>query len=113
MNRKIFVFVLAALISSCTVSFAQDRVAAIQSPIEYTQPNGTKIEILLKGDESMSYRTTKDAYLILLNRRGYYCFAKVNKNLEAKASCKRVGIADTPSFAYRPTAEFVEKLIKE
>ena len=67
-----------------------NAVPAIPTPITITQPDGTKLTILLKGDENFNYATTLDGYLIKENSNGFYCYATVNDKSELVRSDVRV-----------------------
>jgi len=54
-------------------------VTAWPYPVEFTQPDGTKITVLLKGDEKMKWAETTDGYTILFNSKGFYEYAKLNE----------------------------------
>lgn len=56
------------------------RVPATPNPIEVVQPNGSKLTIRLFGDERRHYNTTIDGFVIVQNEKGYYCYAKLDKN---------------------------------
>ncbi len=43
--------------------------------IEFTQPDGSKINIYLHGDEKVKWATTQDGYTLLFNAEGYYEYA--------------------------------------
>jgi hypothetical protein len=53
-------------------------VPATPYPIEISQPDGSTVIIRLFGDERMSYRVTLDGYVVVENRRGAICYAKMN-----------------------------------
>lgn len=48
-------------------------------PIMFTQPDGSHIKILLKGDEYSKWAETKDGYALLFDSKGYYEYAKVDE----------------------------------
>ncbi len=50
-------------------------VTAYPHPIEFTQPDGSKITIRLKGDEKVRWAETIDGYSILFNKTGTYEYA--------------------------------------
>lgn len=50
-------------------------VTAFPKPIKYTQPDGSVITILMKGDERVNWAETLDNYTILPNRQGAYEYA--------------------------------------
>jgi M6 family metalloprotease-like protein len=54
-------------------------VPAKPDPVKYQLPDGTKIEILLKGDEKVRWAETLDGYSILLNKDGFYEYALLNE----------------------------------
>ncbi len=78
---------LALLVIAFVATLA---VPAVPTPVEVEQPNGEKITIRIYGDENSSYRTTEDGYLILQNKKGYYCYAKETCKGELKASWRKV-----------------------
>jgi hypothetical protein len=47
-------------------------VIAYPYPLEITQPDSTKITIILKGDEHVKWAETTDGYAILRNSKGIY-----------------------------------------
>lgn len=51
---------------------------AFRNPIEVTQPDGSKLTILLKGDEFFHYAQSTDGYVLKENREGYYTYATTN-----------------------------------
>lgn len=50
-------------------------VPAYPGIIDYTQPDGTVIQIYLKGDERINWGETPDGYTILVTREGEYQYA--------------------------------------
>lgn len=53
-------------------------VPAYPLPIEIIQPDGSKITIILKGDEKVRWAETTDGYSILYNDKGIYEYAKLD-----------------------------------
>jgi M6 family metalloprotease-like protein len=53
---------------------------AFPYPIEFTQPDGTKITIILKGNEHSKWALTTDGYTLLFNAQGYYEYATINSD---------------------------------
>lgn len=53
-------------------------VIAYPYPVDIIQPDGTKITIILKGDEHVKWAVTTDGYTILLNSKGIYEYAVLN-----------------------------------
>lgn len=50
-------------------------VPADRRPIEVTQPDGSKLTILLKGDEFLHFAQTMDGYDLKQNKEGFYTYA--------------------------------------
>jgi len=65
--QVIFLFVIL-------IAFSQSAfgVAAYPYPVEITQPDGTKITIIQKGDEFVKWAQTVDGYSIMRNSKGVY-----------------------------------------
>jgi M6 family metalloprotease-like protein len=59
-------------------------VSSYPYPINITQPDGSKITILLKGDEHFNYAQTTDGYIIVRNTKGIYEYANINTANEIK-----------------------------
>lgn len=55
-------------------------VPATPTPVVYTQPNGSKIKIYLKGDEFFHYKTTEDGLLVATNDDGFFTYAITDEN---------------------------------
>ncbi|MFZ4412599.1 MAG: M6 family metalloprotease domain-containing protein [Bacteroidales bacterium] len=66
----LFLYFLAILIPNLTKG-----INAYPYPIEFSQPDGSKISILLKGDEKIRWAETSDGYAILYNKTGTYEYA--------------------------------------
>ncbi|MDR0206332.1 MAG: M6 family metalloprotease domain-containing protein [Bacteroidales bacterium] len=69
--KKILTFILFSAVITVRI-FA---VSAYPYPIEIEQPDGTKITILLKGDENVNWATSEDGYTLLVNKDGFYEYA--------------------------------------
>ncbi|MFI3297941.1 MAG: hypothetical protein R3Y59_10030 [bacterium] len=86
-NKQMLVAVLLCIAVGASAQDNKPRqVPATPHPIEVIQPNGDTLTIRLFGDERGSYRTTVDGYLIAENKRGKYCYARINKKGETKAT---------------------------
>jgi M6 family metalloprotease-like protein len=68
------------------ISFSVYAVPACPQPIEFTQPDGSKVTILLKGDEKVKWAETDDGYTIIFNRKGFYEYAVLNTASELEAT---------------------------
>ena len=65
-------------------------VPAYPYPVEYTLPDGSKITIILKGDEKVRWATTEDGYTILRNEEGFFEYAVNTKDGNLNLSGVRV-----------------------
>jgi M6 family metalloprotease-like protein len=81
--------VLVILAFLCVVAglFA---VPAYPGLINFIQPDGSELEIYLKGDEKVKWAETTDGYSILFNRDGFYEYATLNQNNDMVPSGIRV-----------------------
>lgn len=69
------------LISAFTLfCFQLSAVPALPYPIKITQPDGTQITVILRGDERSHYHTTTDGYPVIRNEKGIFNYAEINKN---------------------------------
>jgi len=50
------------------------------TPFDYGLPDGSKITIILEGDEWISWNYTEDEYTILLNKEGFWEYAVKDEN---------------------------------
>jgi hypothetical protein len=92
--RKIFV-ILTIICSTIIVTQAQvNKVPATKKPIEYKQPDGTILTIILKGDEKIHWAETIDGYTLLSNKSGGYEYAKLDKHKNLVKSGKLAHQAD-------------------
>ncbi len=74
--KRIILLALIALVYLITPP-ESIAVTAKPGPVEYTQPDGSKIMLLLKGDEHIHWATTLDGYTILSNATGTYVYAAI------------------------------------
>ena len=69
------------LISTFTLlSFQLSAIPAIPYPVKITQPDGSQITVILRGDERSHYRTTTDGYPLVKNEKGIFNYAKISQN---------------------------------
>lgn len=61
-------------------------IPAYPYPTIYTQPNGEKVTILLKGDGAFSWAETPDGYKLIARNDGTYCYAIPDAITGLKAS---------------------------
>ncbi|MFA5781762.1 MAG: M6 family metalloprotease domain-containing protein, partial [Bacteroidales bacterium] len=76
---------LSLLFLIAQLSFLQEEVKAVTAypyPIEFTQPDGSIITVLLKGDEKVHWALTSDGYTLMFNSSGTYEYAMLNDDNE-------------------------------
>jgi len=76
MIKRILLLFFALIINSQILL----AVKAYPYPVEIIQPDGTKITIILKGDEHVKWAQTVDGYSILRNSKGVYEYAMLDSN---------------------------------
>ena len=65
-------------------------VPADPTPALVSQPDGSKLTVVLHGDEFFNYLTTTDGYTVVKNAAGFYTYARVDgDNLVASARIAR------------------------
>jgi M6 family metalloprotease-like protein len=64
-------------------------VPAYPHPVEFTQPDGSKIMIQLRGDEKIRWAETMDGYSILFNKSGTYEYAVLDEKNDMIPSGKQ------------------------
>ena len=52
-------------------------VPADPTPVQVTQPDGTKLTVALHGDEFFHFTTTLDGYTVVKNAAGFYTYARL------------------------------------
>lgn len=81
---------------------------AIRKPIEVTQPDGTKLTILLKGDEFLHFAQTTDGYDLKQNKEGFYTYARRDPEgrlLTGDVIARNVGDRSIPEQAFLSTVK--------
>jgi M6 family metalloprotease-like protein len=58
--------------------YIANAINANPYPVEFMQPDGSKITILMKGDEKVRWAETMDGYSIMFNRTGTYEYSILN-----------------------------------
>lgn len=71
--RKIFLIFVMGLM--CMMAHA---TPADPTPAQVTQPDGSKLTVVLHGDEFFNYLTTEDGYTVVQNEAGYYTYARLD-----------------------------------
>ncbi len=79
--RKLFLFLFSFIILIAD-NHSVYGVTAYPFPIEIIQADGTKITIILKGDEHLKWAQTIDGYSIMRNSRGIYEYSMLNGTMD-------------------------------
>lgn len=92
MKKIVFTLALAFALSSAVAQNVKPsprpgRVPAVPYPVEWIQPSGDTIMIRIIGDERWSCRTTEDGFVLVENRKGALCYARLNCKGEYKPTC--------------------------
>ncbi|MBR5086375.1 MAG: M6 family metalloprotease domain-containing protein [Muribaculaceae bacterium] len=66
---------LLFLLAGAMISLAAYAIPAVPTPIEVSQPDGTKLMIKIVGDEFFNYYTTVDGYTIVRNEADFFVYA--------------------------------------
>ncbi|HLP04723.1 MAG TPA: M6 family metalloprotease domain-containing protein [Paludibacter sp.] len=76
---KKYIAVVLFIIANSTGQQTLMAVKAYPYPVTVTQPDGTQITMVLKGDEFFHYKTTLDGYLIETDAANIFRYAQVDK----------------------------------
>ncbi len=74
MKRAYYTIIYVYLIVFGSILTVQS-MPAYPKPIEVTQPDGTKLTLLLKGDEYLHFAQSTDGYDLKQNKKGFYTYA--------------------------------------
>lgn len=110
--KQIKLIIITVLFLIATGAMAQERPSRVQAkrdPIEIVQPDSTFLTIYLRGDERYHVRMTIDGYVIKQNKKGYYCYAKVNSKGQIVPSCR---VAKNPENRTKCDWHYLKKLDK-
>ena len=111
MNRLKLILAACCLVLAMA-GFAQERpsrVPAKRDPMDVMQPDSTFLTIYLRGDERYHVRMTIDGYVIKQNKKGYYCYAKINCKGQIVPSCR---VAKNPDNRTKCDWHYLKKLDK-
>lgn len=73
--KKIIIFLFAFLLINSTFA-----VIAFPEKVLFTQPNGEKVTVQMKGDEYVKYAQSEDGYTLLYDQDGYFNYAITNSD---------------------------------
>jgi len=108
--KQIKLIIITVLFLIATGAMAQERPSRVQAkrdPIEIVQPDSTFLTIYLRGDERYHVRMTIDGYVIKQNKKGYYCYAKINCKGQIVPSCR---VAKNPENRTKCDWHYLKKL---
>ena len=80
-------------------------------PIQVTQPDGSKLTLVLHGDEFIHYTTTLDGYTVLKNQAGYYTYAHLDGNQLVPGTCVAHDAAQRTSADHAALASIRKGLV--
>jgi len=110
--KKIKLIILTALFLIATGAMAQERPSRVQAkrdPIEIVQPDSSFLTIYLRGDEWHHVRMTIDGYVIMKNKKGFYCYARENCKGVIVHSCR---VAKNPENRSKCDWTYLKRLDK-
>lgn len=104
--KHIFIF-----LSFIVMSLAAIAVPAYPGLVNFSQPDGSKLNIYLRGDEKVHWAETEDGYSLLYDSQGYLCYAVRNTDGNMVASEMRAtDVAQRPPQAIMQLANTPKKL---
>jgi len=74
--RKVFILSVLLLLYSGLLVDKSFAVSAYPYPVKITQRDGTKITVIMQGDERVKWAKTTDGYALIYNSQGIYEYAK-------------------------------------
>lgn len=74
---KQFFRIILAIILFTGPYFTLSAIPAYPYPIKITQPDGSELTIMLKGDEFFRYKTTLDGVLLVEDANGFHKYARL------------------------------------
>ena len=83
---------LKKLIATCLLgasAVAAQAVIAYPHPVQVAQPDGTVVEVQLRGDEYFSWAETLDGYTLMHDTQGFWAFARKSASGALEASTLR------------------------
>ncbi|MGD2034591.1 MAG: M6 family metalloprotease domain-containing protein [Bacteroidales bacterium] len=108
--KRAVVFSVSFLILTCFSGQVLIAMPAYPYPVTYTQPDGSKIDIILRGDERIKWAVTSDGYTVLSNKKGFFEYAKLTQDGDMVPSGV---IARDPGTRSAPEKAFLSSVKKE
>ncbi|NLA23956.1 MAG: metalloprotease, partial [Bacteroidales bacterium] len=78
MRKFLFLTIFACLFGF--ISQTSNAAPAKPGLIEFVQPDGSKLNIYLHGDEFLKWASSTDGYTLLFNSEGFYEYAILNQS---------------------------------
>ncbi len=73
--KKIFLLLTIIIVSKSLFS-----VTAFPEKVQFSQPDGQKVTLTLKGDEYVKYAETEDGFTLLYDTAGFFNYAYINSD---------------------------------
>ena len=88
---------------------------ALPHPVTVVQPDGTKVTVLLRGDEHLHWAETLDGFTLLRDNKGYFTFAKTGKSGKLEPSTLRfTGSSQAAKLnGIKPGLRFLKSQVEE
>jgi M6 family metalloprotease-like protein len=84
-------------------------VPAIPNPVQFTQPNGEILTIMIKGDERIHWSESIDGYTLLYNQDGYLTYAILDEDGNLQPSDVIATDIEERDFAVRTFLNTIDK----
>ncbi len=102
--------VLTALLT-CLLTFSANAAPACSEPTEYTQPNGSVIELYTYGDEHFSFTGDSEGYMLVRNDNGQYVYVTQGKSRGTAPAEGDRPLNAVMGFDMRPESEAVSEIV--
>lgn len=94
--KKLYFVILFISIFGFKQNYA---VTAYPYPVTIEQPDGTKLTVVLKGDEHLHWATTTDGYTLMRNQEGIFVYAEKNSEGDLIPSAVKATEVNQRGFA--------------
>ncbi len=94
--QKLYIVVLLMFILGFKQNYA---VTAYPYPVTIEQPDGTKLTVVLKGDEHLHWAITTDGYTLMRNQEGIFVYAEKNSEGDLIPSAVKATEVNQRGFA--------------
>lgn len=80
------ILVISSVVLFLSVTQTAQGVPAFPGLVSFTQPDGAKLNVYLRGDEKVHWAETEDGYSLMYDKHGYLCYAVRNADGDMVAS---------------------------